>query len=424
MFNGLGALSRFSRCYTSVVQCFAVCCTVLQCVAVCLYNGVEALSRLLCYYTSVLQCAAVSSSVLQCVVVCCSVLQCAVVCSICMTRLIHTCDTTDLYVWCDMTHSCDLHEAFTWHAWVNNMCGTAHLYDVTCLICTTYMTHPYGIPDSFICVVPLICMTWHDSCIWRVWLSTLQHTATHCNTLQHTVKHTTTHCNTLQHAVCMKWHDWCIWRVWLNTLQHTATHCNTLQHTVTHYNTLRHTATRDLYEVKLQMYMTYLTHPYDMSWLIDIFGTTTLCDATWLFHMTYMSHGCVWYHSFCETWHDSLIYLVPLTCIMRHDSFIWQRWQDTWAMTRHLTWHDDNDDNESWLIHMTHWYDMRHDSFIWHDSLIRVTRLIFTCTAFKWSLISESCHVTYMSHVTRKNHWSYISQVMSFHVPHPVKSYV
>ena len=36
---------------------------------------------------------------------------------------------------------------------------------------------------------------------------TLQHTATHCNTLQHTA---TTHCN---------------------SLQHTATHCNTLQHT-------------------------------------------------------------------------------------------------------------------------------------------------------------------------------------------------
>jgi len=37
---------------------------------------------------------------------------------------------------------------------------------------------------------------------------------THSNTLQHTA----THCNTLQH----------------NTLQHTATHCNTLQHTATH----------------------------------------------------------------------------------------------------------------------------------------------------------------------------------------------
>jgi len=44
----------------------------------------------------------------------------------------------------------------------------------------------------------------------------LQHTATHCNTLQLTLQHAATHCN---------------------TLQRTATHCNTLQHTATHCNT-------------------------------------------------------------------------------------------------------------------------------------------------------------------------------------------
>jgi len=58
--------------------------------------------------------------------------------------------------------------------------------------------------------------------------NTLQHYATLCNKLQHTtyyynilqdetssLQHTATHCKTLQHC---------------NTLQHTATHCNTLQH--------------------------------------------------------------------------------------------------------------------------------------------------------------------------------------------------
>jgi len=97
--------------------------------------------------------------------------------------------------------------------------------------------------------------------------NSLQHTATHCNTLlqctwspevryrefplshcntQQTLQHTATHCNT-RHC---------------NTLQHTATHCNncntllqrirseiqractaTIQHTITHCNTLQHTAT-------------------------------------------------------------------------------------------------------------------------------------------------------------------------------------
>ena len=48
-------------------------------------------------------------------------------------------------------------------------------------------------------------------------------TATHCNTLHYTA----THCNTLQHTATH-----------CHTLQHTATHCNTLQHTATHCNTL------------------------------------------------------------------------------------------------------------------------------------------------------------------------------------------
>jgi len=53
----------------SVLQCVAVCCSVLQCVAVeCMY------------LLSVLQCVAVCCSVLQCVAVCCSVLQCVAVC--------------------------------------------------------------------------------------------------------------------------------------------------------------------------------------------------------------------------------------------------------------------------------------------------------------------------------------------------------
>jgi len=66
--------------------------------------------------------------------------------------------------------------------------------------------------------------------------STLQHTATQCNALQHTLgmtemlwrttqlQHTATHCNTAQR------------------LQHTATPCNILQRTATHGNTLQHTA--------------------------------------------------------------------------------------------------------------------------------------------------------------------------------------
>ena len=50
-----------------MLQCVAVCCSVLHCVAVC---------------CSVLQCAAVCCSVLQCAAVRCSVLQCVAACSL------------------------------------------------------------------------------------------------------------------------------------------------------------------------------------------------------------------------------------------------------------------------------------------------------------------------------------------------------
>jgi len=56
--------------YFSALQCVEGCCSVLQCVAVCVY-------RVCCLdpipNTRILRCVAVCCSVLQCVVVCCSV---------------------------------------------------------------------------------------------------------------------------------------------------------------------------------------------------------------------------------------------------------------------------------------------------------------------------------------------------------------
>ena len=86
-----------------------------------------------------------------------------------------------------------------------------------------------------------------------------QHTATHCNTLQHTtlastpnspwyseyntLQHTATHHNTLQrthrHTLNIALASTLV-RSTLHTLQHTATHCNTLHHTATCCNTLQH----------------------------------------------------------------------------------------------------------------------------------------------------------------------------------------
>jgi len=87
-----------------------------------------------------------------------------------------------------------------------------------------------------------------DENVKKVLIVTLQHTATHCNTLLAVIVlrcdrlDILTHCNTLQHTAT-------------HSCSHTATHCNTLRHTathscnalmLTHCNTLQHTATNSL----------------------------------------------------------------------------------------------------------------------------------------------------------------------------------
>jgi len=100
------------------------------------------------------------------------------------------------------------------------------------------------------------CLTIRQSCTrCQAARNTLQHIATHCNTLQQ-ARQTTNHAkgwkylyyttyrrkkkkeegNTLHHSTTSA-------ATRNSTLQHTATHCNTLQHTATHYSTLQHTAT-------------------------------------------------------------------------------------------------------------------------------------------------------------------------------------
>ena len=86
-----------------------------------------------------------------------------------------------------------------------------------------------------VCIYVYLCNTLplRNIVVEHVLCSTLQHTATHCNTHlpQFTVvEHV--HCSTLQHTAAH-----------CSTLQHTATHCNTLQHAIALCNTLQHPAT-------------------------------------------------------------------------------------------------------------------------------------------------------------------------------------
>ena len=98
---------------------------------------------------------------------------------------------------------------------------------------------PLEISPSDFCLTKLnfrISQTKNNLCMGlaarQALLEQIQHTATHCNTLQHT------HCNTLRRPVDVR-----LGAPPMSRFTATATHCNTLQHTATHCNTLHHTAT-------------------------------------------------------------------------------------------------------------------------------------------------------------------------------------
>ena len=244
-----GVLRVLSRC-CSVLQCVAVCCNVLQCVAVCC-----SVLQCVAVCCSVLQCVAVCCSVLQYVAGCCSVLQCVAVC--CITVSIEN-ESRDVPWHVSHYHTLiphhstmtTIHLSYRYHIWMSHV---PHIW-MKCLAHTNGTSLEFEIFRWLVELV--ICIQLGKHChdephgaLPRY--NTLQHSATHCNTLQHTtawvtrriirlqhaathgniLQHTAAHCSTLQHTAAH-----------CNTLQHAAAHCNRLQHTATHYNTTRHQA--------------------------------------------------------------------------------------------------------------------------------------------------------------------------------------
>jgi len=178
---------------------------------------------------------------------------------LCVRWLIHMCDMTQSYVWhdscwydliqnesCHITHvneSChwfgmspDSEWFMEWvmsHIWMSHV--THHITHMNEACHWLRMSHgmSHVTIDSFwISDMTHLCVwydVWHDSfiCVTRLipvnmtWFRcTLQHTATLCNTLQHT-------------DILYVWHFlflsiWPDSDVLCNTLQHSATHCNTL----------------------------------------------------------------------------------------------------------------------------------------------------------------------------------------------------
>jgi len=190
----------------------------------------------------------VRCSVLQCVTVCCSALQCVAArygelqrvavhwkhhsnvrhdSITCATWLIHMCDMTHSHVWHDWypaqiellvlnrsTESWDESHTYEWVITLIWISRVAHVNALQCIgstIHTCDRTQSHDRHDSFTCATWLIQMcdmahshVWHDwypaqiellvlnrSTIYmfNLCLSSLQHTVTHCNTMQHTATH-------------------------------------------------------------------------------------------------------------------------------------------------------------------------------------------------------------------------------------------
>jgi len=120
-----------------------------------------------------------------------------------------------------MLQCCSVLQKLFW--WSSSVHGQVSL----ALVCFFSPVHTCSLVDSFVSLC--LCLLLNDP-------STVQRTATHCNTLQHTAPH-------------------------CNTLQHTATRCNTLQHTTKHCNTLQHTAERPLHSASSPQNILLNMHP-------------------------------------------------------------------------------------------------------------------------------------------------------------------
>jgi len=160
-----------------LVWCVAVCCSVLQYVAVCCFMWI----------------------VLQCVAWCCSALHTALM----LTQSIKSCTQISSYMYRDSLQHTAAH------------CNTLQY---TATHCDTSLRHILlWVHESSSAV---------NTCIRIIHIQT---TATHCNTLQHTA----THCETF--SICKHMHPYythindCTQTslyMYRHSLQHTATHCN------------------------------------------------------------------------------------------------------------------------------------------------------------------------------------------------------
>jgi len=194
--RGVAVCCSVLQCVAVVLQCVAVCCSVLQCAAVCCsilqcvdvqYVAVRRPGDKMQRELALLQCVAVCYSVLQCIAVCCCVLPCAAVCCSVLQCVAVYCNALQCVAMC-----CSV------SLWRKDTKRTSVQHTLQQKLQHTHAMH---------CSLP------QHTCSGG---SSLTHDRSRCNTHRNT--HCNKHCNTHCDA---------------NT-QCAVTHCNTLQHTATH----------------------------------------------------------------------------------------------------------------------------------------------------------------------------------------------
>ena len=203
-----------------LLQCVAVCCSVLQCVALLLQYVAVRCSALqcvaICCTHQDFSCPSGTTSVkapsvlLQCVAACCSVLQGVVIC-------------------CSVLHK----PRFSLD-WVQRRQSRLHH---NAPHCNKLQQQPTAARGN--CILKLQVSFAEYSLFYRALLQKRPRIAKRCSILP--LRHISTHCTICQHAHLSTPHSTA---THYNTLQHTATHCNTLHHATTQRNTMQHTATQ------------------------------------------------------------------------------------------------------------------------------------------------------------------------------------
>jgi len=186
-----------------------------------------------------------------------------------------------------------------------------------------------------------------------------------------------------------------VWQWSYHTLQHTTTHCNTLQRTATHQvpapvspailpnaTVVEIEASEEVAAKKSGTYWIPIVIGVCVGVVVLVGVVRVWIMYIIMFYYVTPCYICV----ICMFRVYSLIYICIL-CIFRynlhwslhrrmwHESFIHVTWLiHTCDMTHSYMWHD-SFIHVTWLFHTC---DMTH-SYMWHDSFIHVTWLIHTC---------------------------------------------